>query len=111
MELTMTQENEKKRILEDIAREKMQQIKKFYTHLFIYSIGVAIFVSKKYFGLPLNFWPINFINSFFMWCWTFIIAVQAIKLFMKDQFLGKNWEERKIQEIIEKEKTNKQNWE
>ncbi len=44
-----------------------------------------------------------------MWCWTFIIAVQAIKLFMKDQFLGKNWEERKIQEIIEKEKETK-NW-
>lgn len=111
MELGDIQENEKNKILEDIAREKVRKIKKFYTHLFIYCIGLAVYISKKYFGLPLNFWPINFINSFFMWCWTFVIAVQAIKLFIKNQFLGNHWEEQKIKEIMEKDKINKQNWE
>lgn len=111
MEVIMEKDNSSKELMEEIAREKVQKLKKFYNHLFIFVIGVIVYVSKTFLGAPLNFWPIKFINEFFMWCWTFIIAVQGIQLFLSQKILGKNWEEQKIKEILEKEKIKKQNWE
>lgn len=111
MEIIMNRERNSKEIMEEIARDKVKKMKKFYDHLFIFTIGVVIYILKTYFGLPFNFWPIRFINEFFMWCWTFIIAVQGIKLFFTQNLLGRKWEEQKIKEILEEEKVNKQNWE
>lgn len=111
MEMIMKEERNSKEIIEEIAREKVQKIRKFYIHLFIFTIGVIIYILKTYFGLPINFWPIRFINEFFMWCWAFIIFIQGIKLFLGERILGKNWEEQKIKEILEEEKIRKQNWE
>ena len=107
----MEKDSNSKEIMEEIIREKVQKIKKFYTHLFIFVIGVIVYVSKTYLGAPLNFWPIKFINEFFMWCWTFIIVVQGIQLFLSQKMFGKNWENQKIREILEKEEVKKQNWE
>ena len=107
----MEKDSNSKEVIAEIVREKVQKIKKFYTHLFIFVIGVIIYVCKTYLGVPLNFWPIKFINEFFMWCWTFIIVVQGIQLFLSQNILSKNWEEQKIKEIIAKEKIKKQNWE
>lgn len=102
-------EKDAKTILEKIAREKVQKVKNFYTHLFIYCIGVIIYVLKTYFGVPINFWPIRFINEFFMWCWTLIIIIQGVRLFLGEQFLGSKWEEEKVKQIMEEEKFKKQN--
>lgn len=111
MEVRMEKDTNSRDLMEEIAREKVQKIKKFYTHLFIFVIGVIVYVSKTYLGAPLNFWPIKFINEFFMWCWTFIIVIQGIRLFLSQNILSKNWEDQKIKEILEKEKTKNQHWE
>ncbi len=94
----------------DIARLRVAELKSFYSHLLIYVIGVLLFVSKTFFGLAINFWPIKFINEFFMWVWTFIIAVQGIKLFFKVQLFGAKWEQRKIDEMMNKENKSNQKW-
>lgn len=107
----MEKDNFSKEILEKIVKEKVKKLKNFYIHLFIFIIGVIVYISKTYLGVPINFWPINFINEFFMWCWTFIIAVDAIQLFFSQKVLGKNWEIQRIRDILEKEKVEKQNWE
>lgn len=93
----------------ELARYRVHKIKRFYTHLFIYIIGLIIFIAKTYFGAPFNFWPIQYINCFFMWVWTFIIAVQGLRLFFREKVFGTSWEQRKIQELINKDKQNK--WE
>lgn len=93
----------------ELARYRVHKIKRFYTHLFIYVIGLIIFIAKTYFGAPFNFWPIQHINCFFMWVWTFIIAVQGLRLFFREKVFGTSWEQRKIQELINKDKQNK--WE
>lgn len=111
MEVIMEKDRNSKDLMQEMAREKVQKIKNFYTHLFIFVIGVIVYFSKTYLGAPLNFWPIKFINSFFMWCWTFVITVQGIQLFLSQRMFGKNWEKQKIKEIIEKEKIKNQNWE
>jgi hypothetical protein len=67
-------------------------------------------VAKTYFGVPFNFWPIRFINEFVMWVWTFFLVVQAIQLFLIQKVFGANWEQKRIQKMIEKEKIEKQKW-
>lgn len=93
----------------EMARYRVHKMRRFYTHLFIYGIGVLIFLAKTYLGAPFNFWPIRYINCFFMWVWTFIIAVQGLKLFFREKVFGTQWEQRKLQEFINQEKQNK--WE
>jgi len=110
MEIIMEREKDAKEILETIAREKVQKIKNFYIHLFIYCIGVILYVLKTYCNVPINFFPIRFINAFFMWCWTFVIAVQGIRLFLGERFLGTQWEEEKVKQIMDEERIKKQNW-
>ena len=93
----------------EIVRSRVHKMRNFYTHLFIYLVGVTIYICKTYFGAPFNFWPIRHINCFFMMVWTFIIAIQGIKLFFRENVFGTSWEKRKIQEFIKKDKQNK--WE
>lgn len=91
------------------VRYRVHKMRRFYTHLFIYLVGVSLYVCKTYFGAPFNFWPIRHINCFFMMVWTLVIAIQGIKLFFRETVFGSNWEQRKMQEFINKEKQNK--WE
>ena len=93
----------------EMARYRVHKIKSFFTHLFIFTIGVLIFIAKTYYGAPFNFWPIVHINCFFMWVWKFIISVQGLRLFFREQIFGPNWEEKKINEILNKDKQNKWN--
>ncbi len=107
MELVMENSNE---LLEQMVRERVHKLKQFYIHLFIYVIGIIVYVAKTYFGVPFNFWPIRFINEFVMWVWTFFFVVQAIQLFFVQKVFGANWEQKRIQQLIEKEKIEKQKW-
>ena len=93
----------------EMARYRVHKIKQFYTHLLIYIVGVLLFLAKTDYGAPFNFWPIKHINCFFMWVWTFIIAVQGLKLFFREKVFGTDWEQRKIKEFLKKDQQNK--WE
>jgi hypothetical protein len=107
MELVM--ENSKE-LLEQMIKERVHKLKQFYIHLFIYVIGISFYVAKTYFGVPFNFWPLRFINEFVMWIWTFFLVVQALQLFLVQRVFGTNWEQKRIQKIIEKDRIEKQKW-
>jgi len=109
MELIM-ENNTSNEYLRELARERVHKLRRFYVHLLIYIIVVLIYVSKTYFGAPFNFIPLRFISETVVWIWTFVIAVKAFKLFIKEQFLGTQWEQYKIREIIEKENSFKNKW-
>lgn len=91
----------------EMARYRVHKISRFYTHLFIYLVGVLLYFAKTYFGAPFSFWPIVHINCFFMTVWTFIIAVQGIKLFFSENVFNFSWEQRKMQEYLKKDQQNK----
>ena len=93
----------------EMARYRVHKMSRFYTHLFIYIVGLLLYLAKTYFGAPFNFWPIVHINCFFMSIWTLVIAIQGIKLFFRETIFGSSWEQRKMQEFMNKEKQNK--WE
>ncbi|MGV3696567.1 2TM domain-containing protein [Flavobacterium sp.] len=90
----------------EMARYRVNKMKRFYTHLFIYIIGIAIYVAKTYFGAPFNFWPIQHINCFVMMVWTFFLIVQGLNLFVRENVFTAKWEQRKIQQYMN-EQNNK----
>lgn len=100
---------EEKRL--EMALLRVEKIKKYYSHLFVYAIGLVIYVAKSYFGAPLNFFPFTILSEFVLWCWTFIIVIKTLKLFFAEKIFGESWEQRKINEILKKENQSKNRWE
>ena len=96
--------------LQKMANKKVVKLKAFYSHMFVYVIGVIFFILKEYFGVPFNFFPLKHINLFVMGVWTVFFVVSAIDVFASFKIFGEQWEERKIKSILEK-KTKKQKWE
>ena len=97
-------------ILRELVRVRIQKIRRFYVHLFIYAVVLIIYISKTYFVTHFNFFPFRFINETVILIWTFVIAVKGIRLFIKEKVLGTNWEQNKINEILEKEHNATNKW-
>lgn len=81
------------------AKKRVEEIKGFYSHLFIYFIvNLALFFinlatapGKWWFYWPLIGWGIG-------------IFAHGFSVFATSGRFGREWEERKIKEIMEKEK-------
>ncbi|MBS7254483.1 2TM domain-containing protein [Flavobacterium branchiicola] len=90
--------------------KRVVKLKFFYKHVFIYSIGLIVFILKRYYGVPLNFFPFNYLNSVVMIIWTSVFLFSAIDLLLSYTIFGEEWEERKLKSLLSK-KTKKQKWE
>jgi len=81
------------------AHKKVEEIKKFYQHLTVYLLCNPIVIVVNLMSSP------DF--QYFWFCllgWGIPIVVHGLKAFDRIPFLNKEWEERKISEILEKEK-------
>lgn len=83
------------------AKKQVQEIKGFYSHLVVYilSMVLLVFINLKY--TPEYLW---FLYS--MAGWGLGVLGHASKVFNWFPFMGKGWEERKIQQFMEEEKKN-----
>ncbi|MEL1254341.1 2TM domain-containing protein [Flavobacterium sp. DGU38] len=87
------------------AQKKVKQIREFYEHLTVFVLVNPIVIVVNLMTSPGYLW--------FVWClmgWGVGVVLHGLKAFERMPFFDKKWEERKIQEILEKEK-NKQTWE
>lgn len=91
------------------AIKRVKKLKGFYTHTIVYIlVNILIFFlnvnnleqGESYFQFK------NFMTAFF---WGIGLLVHALSTFLPYFILGKDWEARKIKELMEKEKGN--NWE
>lgn len=91
------------------AIKRVKKLKGFYTHAIVYIIvNILIFFlnvnnleqGESYFQFK------NFMTAFF---WGIGLLAHALSTFLPNFILGKDWEARKIKELMEKEKGN--NWE
>lgn len=88
------------------AERQVKRIKQFYVFVFVY-IGVNIFIlylnyrelkpgetiwQLKYFLLPM--------------VWGIAIVISAMRTFIPGFMLGSKWEEKKIKELMDKEKSS-----
>ena len=87
------------------ARKKVEEIKGFYGNLTSYdvvNIGLMILnlvTSPEYLWF---FWPLL--------GWGIGVAIHGMVVFNYMPFLGKDWEEQKIKEFMEKEKDQNSKW-
>ncbi len=104
------EEHNPEKELEKLAAKRVKKIKDFYIHAFIYVIGFSIYILKTYFGFPLNFIPLKYINGFVMIFWGFSFAAHAIGIFCTEILFGRKWENQKVKKMMEEEK-EKNKWE
>lgn len=87
------------------AKERVAAIKKFYTSLFMYVIFIGFLAGLNYYTNQLRY-------AWFLWAafgWGIGLFFQAAKAFQWNPFLGKNWEERKMKELLDKEDETRTN--
>lgn len=81
------------------AKERVQNIKKFYTSLLGYVIFICLLAGLNYYVNELSY-------PWFLWAafgWGIGLIFQAAKAYQWSPFMGKNWEERKLKEFMEEE--------
>lgn len=80
------------------AQEYVEKLKGFYAHLIIYCLFIPVFIYLNYIsgsGFPWAIFPIG--------GWGMGVMGHASETFNWNPFFGKNWEQRKIQELIDKD--------
>lgn len=89
------------------AQKRVRKVKGFYRHAIIYLV-VNIFI------LVVNFSSLKEGESFFHWnnlstafFWGIGLMAHGISAFLPNIIFSKEWEERKIKELIEKEKLSR----
>ena len=88
----------------EAAQERVKKIKGLYTHAFVYVIVDALIIFSIARELPDNetlFQPGVFSTAFF---WGIGLLGHALSVIIPEFILGKDWEERKIQQYMEEEK-------
>jgi hypothetical protein len=93
----------------NIAYRRVKRIKGFYNHLAAYVIFNTIIIITNFgqeFGTP-DFWKFNTFSIAFFW--GIGLAAHGASVFGRDLFFGKEWEERKLRQLMDRDK--KQNWE
>lgn len=94
---------------QQIFRKKVVRLRSFYMHALLFGAALVVFVLKEYYGAPLHFFPLNFLNNVVMLIWSSVFVCSAIDLFVSFKILGNEWEERKLKKILEK-RQKKQKW-
>jgi hypothetical protein len=100
----------------NMAYKKVKKIKGFYSHLRVYLIvNVIIIISnlnRDFFGHS------AYENGLLDWhtystalYWGIALLIHAFTVFGPDVFFGRDWEQRKIKEYMEKETSNPHKWE
>jgi hypothetical protein len=81
------------------AKKRVEELKSFYSHLFVYlAVNAGLFL-LNIITSPRHLW--------FYWPligWGIGLAIHGLSVFGTQNLLGKDWEEKKIKEIMEKEK-------
>jgi hypothetical protein len=88
------------------ARERVESLKKFYGNLLSYVLVISLLAI-------INYWTNEWRYMWFLWAafgWGIGIIFHAIKIFNLNPFFGKDWEDRKIKEIM-REDEHRNRWE
>jgi 2TM domain len=92
----------------DMAYKRVKKIKGFYTHLTVYILVNLFIVYLNISNLEQNesyFQFKNFTTAFF---WGIGLLAHGFSVFIPNVFLGKNWEERKIKDLMDRNSHQRQ---
>lgn len=89
------------------AKKRVDDIKGFYVHLAVY-LGVNIFISVTKIMNNLDegdslMYELTDFSTYAVWLfWGIGLAMHAFKIFGTNWLMGKDWEEQKIKELMNK---------
>ncbi|MFL0353674.1 2TM domain-containing protein [Xanthomarina sp. GH4-25] len=86
------------------ARKRVKKIKGFYSHLLVYIVINIMIVIINIQDLNPGESYFQYKNFFTLFFWGIGLAVHGLSVFLPDFLLGNNWEERKIKELMNKDK-------
>ncbi len=87
------------------AKERLEEVKKFYSSIFSGFFVILMVAGLNYY---INEWS----YPWFLWAalaWLVVTLFKAIKTFGSNPFFGRGWEERKIKEFM-KDDENQGRW-
>ena len=92
-----------------MAKKRVKKIKGFYIHLAVFlAVNAFIVISRAISGEGISaFANPDTYGTFFIW--GIVIVFHAFGVFGTELFFGKDWENKKIKELMEKDK--RQFWE
>ena len=88
------------------AKERVAEIKKFYSSLMMFIIFISFLAGLNYYT---NEWR----YPWFLWAafgWGIGIVFQAVKAFDWNPFISRGWEERKMREFMEEDEKDNDTW-
>lgn len=89
------------------ALKRVKKIKGFYSHLMVYIVINTMIVVSNSSNSSEDFWRWQTFSTALFW--GIGLIAHGLSVFLPSFMMGKDWEERKIKELMEKEKQNK--WE
>ena len=91
------------------ATKRVKKIKGFYTHLTVYIVVNIMIIIVNVQNLDEGESFLKFKTFSTALFWGIGLAAHGLSVFLPSLIMGKDWEEKKIKELMEKEKNNK--WE
>jgi len=88
------------------AKDRVEELKKFYGNITSYVVVIT-------FLAVINYWTNGWTYMWFLWAafgWGIGIFFHAVRTFNLNPFFGRDWEERKIRELM-KDEEKKNRWE
>ena len=86
------------------AEKRVKRIKGFYTHAIVYVVINIMLVIVKIQNLDSRESFLQWQNFTTLFFWGIGLLAHGISIFTPNFMLGKDWEERKIKELMEKDK-------
>jgi len=86
------------------AKKRVKKIKGFYSHALVYVVINLMIVVINVQNLGPGESYFQYENFFTLFFWGIGLAVHGLSVFLPNFILGKNWEERKIKAIMERDK-------
>ncbi len=81
-----------------MAKERVNQMRKFYVSLAVFIIVFAIYSARKYYKTgEVNYLDFNNVSVIF-WIWGLILAIRAVKIF----FFNHDWERKMMDRELNK---------
>lgn len=94
------------RELYENARKRTVQKKRLFQHFIIFLVGaVLLIVLNVVIGYKENFMPLGY--NWFVWAillWAFIFLIHLLNVFVTNKFMGKEWQDRQMTKLVEKQK-------
>ena len=94
------------RELYEYARRRTLQKKRLFQHFVIFLVGaIFLIVLNVVIGYQEDFMPLGY--NWFVWAillWAFFFFIHLFNVFVTNSFMGKEWESRQMEKLVNKQK-------